>query len=367
MKIERIDIIEAVVPFEDGGAGTGVTPTRWNTLEFVLVRLETDTGIVGWGECFAYSCRQAVAAAARSMVAPLLQGRALSETPQELTLELQRKLHIFGRYGITMFAISGFDIALWDIAAQAAGQPLSALLGPAQRSEVSAYASLTRYGDAALVDKYCRQALAQGYRHIKLHEVDPAVLRAGRKACGPDIHISVDVNCSWTEAAALERVAVLQEIGAAWVEEPVFPPEAIGSQANINRHFPVGAGENACTRHEFARMLEAGAVTYPQPSVIKVGGVTEFMEVVRLAGQHGLTPMPHSPYFGPGYFATLHLLAVVPGAPLPEPLFEHLYIEPQADFAVGGTPLPLNGKVKIPTTPGLGFTPDMAVLERFVV
>ena len=364
MKITHIDIIEAVVPFTDGGAaGTGIMTTRWNTLEAVFVRLQTDTGLVGWGECFAYSCRSAVAASARDMVAPLLLGRELPATPEALTLEIQQRLHLFGRYGITMFAISGFDIALWDIAAKAQGLPLHALLGPALRSEVDAYASLVRYADEALVQKYCRQALAQGYRAIKLHEVDPAMMRAARAACGPDIGISVDVNCAWTPEQAQVKLTVLQEIGATWVEEPIFPPEDIRNQAALNRQFPLGAGENACTRHEFARILEAGAVTYLQPSVTKVGGVTEFVAVAKMAAAHGLAVMPHSPYFGVGYFTTLQLMAGLHG----EPLFEHLYIDLDGDVATGGTPLPAGGKVAIPKRPGHGFEPDMAVLARYTV
>jgi hypothetical protein len=258
VKITHIDIIEAVMPFTDGGAaGTGIMTTRWDTLEAVFVRLQTDTGLVGWGECFAYSCRSAVAASARDMVAPLLLGRELPATPEALPLEIQQRLHLFGRYGVTMFAISGFDIALWDLAAKAQQKPLHALLGPALRSEVNAYASLVRYADTELIQKQCRQALAQGYRSIKLHEVDPAVMRAARAACGPDIGISVDVNCAWTPAQAQEKLAVLQEIGATWVEEPIFPPEDIRNQAMLNRQFPLGAGENACTRHAFARIIEA--------------------------------------------------------------------------------------------------------------
>lgn len=173
MRISQIDIIEAVIPFDDGGSGMGITPGRWDALEMVLVRIETDTGLVGWGDCFAYSCRSAVAAAAKTMVAPLLEGRELPATPEALTLEIQRRLHIFGRYGIAMFAISGFDIALWDIAAQSQCQPLHALLGTVRRKEVPAYASLVRYGDPALVQHYCRAACDQGYRSIKLHEIEP--------------------------------------------------------------------------------------------------------------------------------------------------------------------------------------------------
>lgn len=363
MKIRHVEVIEAVIPFDDGGSGLGITPGRWDSLEFVLIRIETDTGLVGWGECFAYACRAAVATAARTMVAPLLEGRELAGTPETLTVELQQKLHIFGRYGITLFAISGVDIALWDIAAQARGVPLHALLGATRRRDVPAYASLVRYGDATLVDKFCREAVEQGYRFIKLHEIDPDVIRAGRAACGSDVGVSVDVNCAWTEQRARERLAVLREIGAQWIEEPVFPPEDYPALARINRDFPVGAGENACTRHEFARMVEARAVRYAQPSVIKVGGITEFVEAARIAEGAGVAVMPHSPYFGPGYFATLHLCATLPG----EPLFEHLYVTPEADIADGGTPLPERGSVRVPQSAGLGFTPSESVLARYRV
>lgn len=363
MKIAKIDVIEAVIPFDDGGAGMGITPGRWDSLELVLVRVETDTGLVGWGDCFAYSCRAAVATAARGMVAPLLQGRELAATPEALTLEVQRRLHLFGRYGITLFAISGFDIALWDIAAKAQGKPLHALLGPARRSELPAYASLVRYADADLVRKYCQQALEQGYRSVKLHEIEPDIIRAGRAAVGPGIGLSVDVNCAWSHEQARERVALLREVDALWIEEPIFPPEDIRTQAELNALFPLGAGENACTRHEFARMLEAGAVRFAQPSVIKVGGVTEFVAVAALAEEKGVAVMPHSPYFGPGYFATLQLSAGLAGAPL----FEHLYVQPAADLALGGTPLPQQGQVQIPQRPGHGFEPDPQMLARWRV
>jgi L-alanine-DL-glutamate epimerase-like enolase superfamily enzyme len=108
-------------------------------------------------------------------------------------------------------------------------------------------------------------------------------------------------------------------------------------------------------------MVEAKAVSFAQPSVIKVGGVSEFMASAQVAQSHGVAVMPHSPYFGPGYFATLHVSSVLPG----EPLFEHLYVRPHTDIAIGGTPLPRQGRVTVPQGPGLGFALDMQAIERF--
>src|SRR4051794_31267883 len=114
MKITAVDPIVLRIPFQDGGTGLGMTPQRWAVLDTVLVRIETDTGLVGWGEAFGYFCHRAVAAAVTDLAAPSLIGRDPSD-PAALNLELQRKLALFGRYGITIFALS--DIALWDLRA----------------------------------------------------------------------------------------------------------------------------------------------------------------------------------------------------------------------------------------------------------
>lgn len=225
-----------------------------------------------------------------------------------------------------------------------------------------AYASLVRYTEPDLVRRFAAQAVRDGHRSVKLHEVEIAAIRAGRRGAGEGTHLTVDVNCAWTLEQARAIAPALEDLGIAWLEEPLFPPEDFDALARLaaGTRVALAAGENACTRHEFARMIRSNAVTYPQPSVTKVGGVTEFAAVLRQAGAAGATCMPHSPYFGPGYSATLQLLALAPG----EPLLECLYVEPAAQPGVG-TPLPQGGTVQIPAAPGIGFDPDWEVFERF--
>ena len=128
MKIARVDCIPLRIPFDDYGSAPGLMPTKWTHLEMALVRVETTDGIVGWGDAFAYSCLSAVTAAIRDMVAPLVVGRDIEDIAA-VNLELQRRLHLHGRYGITIFAISGVDVALWDAKAKAKGVSLAHLLG----------------------------------------------------------------------------------------------------------------------------------------------------------------------------------------------------------------------------------------------
>lgn len=218
---------------------------------------------------------------------------------------------------------------------------------------------MVRYGTPALVRRMAAQAVANGYPAVKLHEIDPDAIEAGRDGAGPDTHLTIDANCAWAHERVVALAPRLRAVRPAWIEEPIYPPEDFLGLAALGRAtgLPIAAGENNCTRHQFAAMIRDGAVTFPQPSVTKIGGVTEFMATVALAD---LTCMPHSPYFGPGYFTTLQLLAVMPG----EPLFEVLYVKP-AGFAGLNTPLPNAGRIAIPTGPGIGFTPDTAVFERF--
>ena len=162
MKIATVDSISVKVPFTFGGAPTGYGGRNWTTNNILLVKVETDTGITGWGEAFCYGCTDAVRAALQSMIAPIVIGRDARDIAK-LSRDLQQALHLFGRYGITLFALSGLDIALWDIAGKAADLPLHRLLGGAGQTSLPAYASLLKYRDPERVAERTKQAIAEGY------------------------------------------------------------------------------------------------------------------------------------------------------------------------------------------------------------
>ena len=361
MKIVRVEAIPLSIPCRYGAEGWSLGLGGWKALDFCLVRVDTDAGITGWGEAFSYSCRRAVAAAVTDMIAPIALGRDASDIAG-LHAEIQKRLHIFGRFGITAFALSGLDIALWDIAGKAAGKPLHALLGGARAGRLACYASLLRYADGALAARYCEQALGAGFGAIKLHEVSEPVIAAARAAVPGSAALLLDVNCEWNVAEAIAVGRRLAPMGLEWFEEPVFPPEdgaglrAVGEACRI----PVAAGENCCFTTQFAALFEAGAVQYAQPSVTKVGGITEFRKIAALAAERGVKLAPHSPYFGPGALATLHLIAAL----APEARFEYFYLQADA-WLYGELLVPQRGELAAPQGPGLGADPDTDVISRY--
>jgi L-alanine-DL-glutamate epimerase-like enolase superfamily enzyme len=357
-RIKRVDAIACRVPFSDLYDGPRSVAQGWRHFDMVLVRVETEDGTVGWGESFAYSCLRATHAAVVDMVAPRAVGREVGDIPT-FTRDMQQRLHIQGRYGITIFAISGLDIALWDIAAQRAGVSLAEHLGGTARSSVPAYASLVRYGDPAAVKASITRAVGEGYQAIKLHEPVYENAAEARETAGLGIRLMNDVNCAWTEPEAVAMITAMRGLDLHWIEEPVFPPEDYDALARLGGlGVPVAAGENACTAVEFARLIPA--VTYPQPSVTKVGGITEFLTVAEIAKAAGKTVMPHSPYFGPGYWATLQLAAHLGDLGM----LEFLYTAPEGWTGLD-IPLPKSGTVALPSRPGIGFTPDTALINRY--
>lgn len=354
MKIARVEALPLSIPFSYGGAGS-------RKLDFCLVRVDTDEGLTGWGEAFSYNCRSAVAAAVTDMIAPLAAGwQAGPEVAliAELNAHLQKKLHIFGRFGITAFAISGLDIALWDLAGKAAGVPVHRLLGGAKRERVACYASLLRYGETGPVAEHCRRALAEGYEAVKLHEITDEAVAAARGALGPEVPLMLDVNCEWSVPAAIAMAKTLRRHDLAWLEEPVFPPEDLRGLREVGEAsgIPIASGENCCFATQFEALAQARAVTYAQPSVTKVGGITEFLKVAKL----GLRLAPHSPYFGPGALATLHLLAAL----VPQARFEYYYGRCEAPL-FGELLEPRAGSLGVPQAPGLGCDPDTEALRRY--
>ncbi|MEO1718861.1 MAG: mandelate racemase/muconate lactonizing enzyme family protein [Pseudomonadota bacterium] len=365
MKIKSIEVIPLRVPFEDGSAGVGLMPSKWTHLDFALVRIESADGLVGWGDAFAYSCLKPVVSAIEQMVAPLVLNADVPTTPADiasLNVLLQKRLHLHGRYGITTFAISAVDIALFDLAAKAAGKTIADFIGGARRRELPAYASLVRYGDPGQVREFTDRALGEGYAYIKLHEITDAAITAGAEASEGRANLMTDVNCSWSAEEADVLTARCAELGLYWVEEPVFPPDdAAALNALQSRHdIAIASGENACTAVEFARTVPA--ITFPQPSVTKVGGISEMLAVCDLAEAHGKVVMPHAPYFGPGYWATLQVMAARPSCGL----FERFYVSPEA-FLDPAIPLPESGQITLPDTTGLGFEPDTSTLARYRV
>ena len=358
MKIADVQAIPLAIPPK-----SGKIPWIWGTFSQVIVQIKTDDGLVGWGEAFGYGQHLAATAIVNHTLRPLLIGRDPSDI-RGIVDTLQRKLHIFGRYGVTIFAISGVEIALWDLAGKRAGQPLYRLLGGAETREVKAYASLVRYTDRGQMAEHAVQALREGYEMIKLHQIDVESVRTAREALGDGVPITVDINCEWTPYEASQMAVAMDEYDLYWLEEPVWPPEDYKGLAEVTEStgVPLAAGENACTAHQFKLMMEAGAVTYAQPSVTKVGGISEFLKIATLAETYNISLAPHSPYFGPGLLASLHLLAHLRQATW----IEKLYLE--LAHPIFTSPIPFKNAVfTVPDGPGLGLEVDPDVLKEYRV
>lgn len=360
MLIAAVESSVVSVPFSMGGPHPLFAGQPWDRLEILLVRVETDDGLVGWGEAFGHAAIAATKAALDSIVAPLVVGRDAGDI-NALTRQVLHGVHLLGRNGPFVYAFSGVEIALWDLLGKRAGQPLWRLLGGSAPAPLDAYASLLSYGgDLELVARNTAEARARGYRHIKLHELTrEAVLAA--KAAAPDAAVMLDVNCAWTPPVARGKAAAMAGEGLLWLEEPVWPPEDTAGLASLRRYgIPLSAGENTAGLFGFRALIEAGAIDVAQPSVTKVGGVGEMKRVIALAQAHGVEVVPHSPYFGPGFVATLHLAAAL----IERPMIEVLWLDMEANpfdpwvRAEGG-------KVAVPSAPGLGCDPDPAVLARY--
>jgi D-galactarolactone cycloisomerase len=362
MTIASISSIALNLPFEIGGPKP-LFAGKPRHMEMLLVRVETGDGIVGWGEAFGYAVWPATRAALETLIAPLAVGRDERDIPVLMT-DLQRKLHLLGRTGPVVYAMSGLDIALWDIAGKTARKPLAELLGGARRHHFDAYASLMRYTDPLLVARNAAAAVERGYGAVKVHEIGVEQVHAARNAIGPGVKLMMDTNCPWNVAEAIAIARQVRDCRLHWFEEPVWPPEDYQGLAQVRREcgIAVSAGENAVSVTDIRSMFDAGAVDYAQPSVTKIGGVTEMMRVAELACQKGVALVPHSPYFGPGLLATLHIAAT----------FEHETMIEYSYCDLGASPLGdaiavTNGHMALPNGDGLGRDPDPEVIARYRV
>lgn len=361
MKISAIETSVVALPFSMGGPHPQFAGQPWTHMEILLVRVETEDGLVGWGEAFGHAAIPTTKAAIDTILAPLLLGRDAGDI-NALSRSILHSVHLLGRNGSFVYGFAGIEIALWDLLGKRTGQPIWRLLGGSKPGRLEAYASLLHYGDLDLVRANTEAACAAGYRAIKLHETTQEAVRAARAAPGAaKAAIMLDVNCAWLPPAADAMAAALQDEGLTWLEEPVWPPEDVHALASLRRHgIPLSAGENVAGLFGFKALIDAGAIDIAQPSVTKIGGISEMVRIIHFCQASAVAVAPHSPYFGPGFIATLHVAAALIEAPLIEVLWLDMQANPFDPWV-----RPKDGTVGVPDGPGLGCDPDPDVLARY--
>ena len=265
----------------------------------IVVTVELSDGVQGTG----FSWTPAIGASSiEAMLRDELIPRAIGADaePEALWHELWLAVHEAGGGGVTSIALAGIDTALWDARARRSGQNLASHLGQV-RETVPAYGSgiNLHYSTAELVAQNLRFAEA-GSPAVKIKIGRPdlgddlARIRAVREAIGPDIALRVDANQRWNLAQASTAVEALADLDIDWLEEPLRADDSLGYRELAQRSaVPIAAGENLHTAYRFAELLEHGALAVAQPNVVRVGGISPFLEIAALAQRHGARLAPH--------------------------------------------------------------------------
>ena len=363
MHIDDLEVLVLAIPCTVPKSGDGFKGQDWSDVRVILVRVTTDTGLIGWGEAFGYGMHEAVCYTLKNLLAPKVKGADCTDIAS-LIADLRQPMSIYGQNGVLQYALSGLDIALWDLKSKAAGQPLHELLGTAGKTTLPVYSSLFRYGDPDLVAQRCSEVASEGFVAIKLHETTITTLKSARNTVSEQLPIMMDTNCPWDTNEAIAMARAMHEYEVTWLEEPVYPPNDFSALAQVQAEggIPIACGENMCTAVEFEQVLANTPLRILQPSISKVGGVTEFMAAAQaiLAADGKL--MPHTAYFGPAYVANMHCLAALGCDSWVEWFDLELDAQPLGDAI-----LPRVGKCTVPTGPGLGIEPDLDVLKDYLV
>jgi D-galactarolactone cycloisomerase len=339
----------------------------------VVVKVTTDDGLVGYGESHHGRSPGAVAHLANTTLRQLVVGLDAADVVGVWARIYKMQLGSHGMGAACAIAMSGIDMALWDIRGQAAGWPLYRLLGGASRP-VPAYAggvSLGYQEPASLVEE-ARALVEQGYRALKLRVGDSpardlARVAAVRKAFGSDLVILTDANTGYSMADVRQAMPGLETHGVSWLEEP-FPAHdhrSYAMAATFGR-VPLAAGENHYTRFEFTRLIEDRVISILQPDLSKTGGITEALRIAAMASAWKLPIHPHTSMTGLNMAASIHFLAAIENAGYFEAdvsrgnLFRDQLVSPPYQLGPDGCVRPLE-------KPGLGLEVDENFLKAHPV
>jgi D-galactarolactone cycloisomerase len=369
LKITRITCAGLRGATPEGGWSNELRP---EDCVHTLVVVHTDEGLTGLGSVFT---KDALVRAALGVLEPLYRGENALE-PERVSEKLHQHTFWQGRGGSMTHAISGIDIALWDLLGQATRQPIARLLGGCYRDRVRPYASLLMEEPAALAD-HLRAVQAQGFRAFKIGwgpfgrknaTLDEAIVKAARAAIGDEALLMVDAGASdafWPQGYkwALRTAEMLANYGVHWFEEPL-QPDALADYIELRRHapLPIAGGEVLTRRQAFQPWLEGRAFDIVQPDVTKVGGISEERRIAWMAREHGIRFIPHGWNTAVGLAADLQLAAAFPDTDLVEYLTGSPFID---DIAEGGWRLDADGMLPIPNAPGLGLRLNWDAVARY--
>jgi L-rhamnonate dehydratase len=345
----------------------------------LLIRVHTDEGIVGIGESDSLPqvVKAIIDAPPSHKIASGLRALLVGEDPLAIS-RLWRRMYegtiYFGRRGAVIHAISGVEIALWDIAGKAAGKPIHALLGGARRDRIKAYASTLMPATPEETRRVVAAQREAGFRALKLGwgplgldaELDVELVRAARETGGEDLELIVDIGLGWSSVRdAIERTRRLEEYSPSWIEEP-FPPDDYAKYAALVDAVdtPIAAGEEETTVWDFERLIDRGRVAIVQPDVTRAGGIDECMRIADLARARGRRCVLHSWSTGVIKAASLNVLAAMDEAEI----FEYCVQETALNQRLVTERFPLrDGCVEVPQGPGLGIEIDEDVLADSLV
>jgi len=337
-----------------------------------LVMVSTDEGLTGWGSVFT---SDALVRAALGVLEPFFEGENPLE-PERVSEKLAQHTSWMGHGGSITHAISGIDIALWDIFGKATKQPVSRLLGGRYRERVRPYASILMDQPEPLGD-HLRAVHAQGFRAFKVgwgpfgkvsNRLDEQIVQAARNAIGPDSLLMVDAGASdafWRQNYkwALRTAEMLAEYDVFWFEEPLSPdnlPDYI--LLRENSPVPIAGGEVITRRQSFIPWLQKRAFDIVQPDVTKVGGISDERRIAWMAEENGVRFVPHGWNTALGLAADLQLTSAMPHADMVEYLTGSVFID---GLTTTKWQLDSDGMLAVPDGPGLGIELDLDAVKKY--
>ena len=370
MNIERIDVVPLLVPAEPRPAAVPAMASPMAALHQVFVKVTTDTGLVGWGECLCYRppMQRSLIAALHDVVLPHYAGQAV-ETRAALNLGFRRRHCWQGRAGVLMNALAAVDLALWDIAGKAAGRPLAAMLanelGTTAKATVPVMASLDRYGEPDKAAVRVGQALAAGVAAVKVHEADLAVIERARGLIPRNVPFVADVNNAFDLAGVAAELGRWQALELLWLEDPVWPPEALLGHPGWPG-VTVGLGADLGSSEQMLLYASSEAVGVVQPDLCMIGGLSEGLRLTAAARalprKSPVGIAPHTPFLGPAALASIHLMAALDQV--------QYFATIEADEAMDPYDIGLarwQPAVAVPTAPGLGHDPRADYVKRYAM